>query len=320
MPSLGEKVVFEMSVFRTASICLLFLTASGCATFFSRTQNSESEKSAKTIFDWQIGPKDDDVESKDDDEKEKEGEPEEPEPIATDRPDFTEASSTVGRGRIQLEMGYTYSRNKETGVASAHSYPEALLRIGMFADWFEWRIAQTHNTTRAYSGEGATFSSTGGEDLYLGVKLGLTEQKKHLPETALILQMTVPTGPPGLTAGRVLAGANLLYGWDVIPDLITCGGSIQGNSAVDDDGHSYLELAESFTIGYTITRKLAAYTEIFGIQPHGATAPGTGPQYYFDGGFTYKFTNNFQYDIRAGVGLNRQSDDYFIGTGFAVRY
>lgn len=26
------------------------------------------------------------------------------------------------------------------------------------------------------------------------------------------------------------------------------------------------------------------------------------------------------YDVRTGIGLNRQSDDYFIGTGFAVRY
>lgn len=29
--------------------------------------------------------------------------------LATDRPDFTEASSTVGRGVVQIESGYTYS-------------------------------------------------------------------------------------------------------------------------------------------------------------------------------------------------------------------
>ena len=36
----------------------------------------------------------------------------EEEPLASDRPDFTEASSTVGRGRVQLEAGYTLVRDR----------------------------------------------------------------------------------------------------------------------------------------------------------------------------------------------------------------
>ena len=38
-----------------------------------------------------------------------------------------------------------------------------------------------------------------------------------------------------------------------------------------------------------------------------------------DGGFTFLVNNNFQLDVRAGVGLNEAADDYFVGTGFAVR-
>ncbi|MBY0513076.1 MAG: transporter, partial [Gemmataceae bacterium] len=54
------------------------------------------------------------------------------EPLASDRPDFTEASSTVGKGRVQLEGGYTFTRDHSGEVATtSHSYPEALLRIGM---------------------------------------------------------------------------------------------------------------------------------------------------------------------------------------------
>ncbi len=49
------------------------------------------------------------------------------EPLVTDRPDFTEASSTVGKGRVQVELGYTYFSDKNNGVrARAHSYPEVL--------------------------------------------------------------------------------------------------------------------------------------------------------------------------------------------------
>ena len=43
-------------------------------------------------------------------------------------------------------------------------------------------------------------------------------------------------------------------------------------------------------------------------------------RYFADGGFTYLVTNNFQLDIRVGVGLNKHADDYFTGAGFAVRY
>src|SRR5918995_1889969 len=62
------------------------------------------------------------------------------EPLASDRPDFTEASVTVGRGVRQLEMGYTYIYDDD-GVTrtSAHSFPEFLLRVGVWADWLELR-------------------------------------------------------------------------------------------------------------------------------------------------------------------------------------
>jgi hypothetical protein len=110
------------------------------------------------------------------------------------------------------------------------------------------------------------------------------------------------------------------YGWDVIKDCLTLAGSSVFSSAVDDVGHSYLEIAQSVSVGYTLSERLGAYTEFFGFFPHGAVAPDVTAQYYFNGGFSYKLTPDFQYDVRAGVGLNRHSDDYFLGTGFAVRY
>lgn len=114
----------------------------------------------------------------------KQDKPEEPDIIVTDRPDFTEASSTVGKGRVQLEGGYTFSRNRETGVREDHSYPELLLRVGLFADWFEFRLGQNFSTARGFGPNGGPFDVSGGDDLYTGFKLGLTEQKKALPEMA----------------------------------------------------------------------------------------------------------------------------------------
>lgn len=271
-------------------------------------KKDEPKGPPKTFFEWAIGPE---VEDKPD---------EGPEPIVTDRPDFTEASSTVGQGRVQLEAGYTYFRDRTGGATRVtQSYPEALLRIGMFADWFELRLGQNYLHSRTVFAQ-PTEHLSGLSDLYVGAKLGLTEQRAHLPEMALVLQATVPTGARGVSTEKFLPGFNFLYGWDVIEDLLSAGGSFQANRAIDDTGHPYALLAQSFTIGYTLTSHLGAYTEWFALYPHSAVAPGTTAQHYFNAGFTYKVTPDFQLDVRAGRGLSNSADDLFAGAGFAVRY
>jgi hypothetical protein len=332
-------------------VCLLLFAISvsnaGCCAL-GHPECCPHENGPKTLLAWEVGPKEPEDEKKAEDEKphgkngedqtskngspdsvslngakngKKNGEePDEPKELAADRPDFTEASTTVGLGRIQLESGYTYSRNKEAEIGSSHSYPEALLRIGMFAEWFELRLGQNYSKTSGTNPDGGPFQSSGLEDFYVGAKLAMTEQKGYMPELAVILFATVPTGRASLTADRVLPGMSYQYGWDVIKDHLTLAGSTVFTSAVDDGGHAYLETAQSVSVGYTLTEKLGAYTEFFAFFPHGAMAPDVAPEYYFDGGFTYQVTPNFQYDVRAGIGLNRHADDYFLGTGFVIRY
>ena len=58
-----------------------------------------------------------------------------------DRPHLPEASTTVGRGRMILEGGYTFNENKVSS-SSAHDAPEAIFRAGILAEWFEVRIGQ----------------------------------------------------------------------------------------------------------------------------------------------------------------------------------
>ena len=302
----------------TLGLLFAVVISTGCGSLLRASKDDP-----KTLLSWSAGRKGSEAsneDSKPDDASAKADEPDEEKPLVTDRPDFTEASSTVGKGRVQLEAGYTFFRDRSDGVVtSSHSYPESLLRIGMFADWFEFRIAQNFGNSRTFSPD-AIQNTDGAEDLYLGVKLGLTEQKGVLPESALILQSLIPTGSSGVTSGALLPGANLLYGWEVVKDRLSLGGSSQGNRRIDETSHEYIEFAQSITVGYTLTKKLGAYTEWFAFLPSGAIGEDVGPQHYFNGGFTYKFTPNFQYDIRAGVGLNRRADDFFAGTGFAMRY
>lgn len=241
------------------------------------------------------------------------------EPLVSDRPDFTEASTTVGRGVAQVEMGYTYFQDEADGVTTrTHSYPEMLWRIGAFADWLEFRIAWNYGGEEITQQTFPTISTDGANDLYVGLKIALTPQEGILPEMALVPQMLVPTGADAFTNDEVLPGLNWLYGWE-INDFLSTAGSSQINQTLDGetDGE-FLTYAQSWTIGYTLTEKLGAYTEWFALFPSGADTEK--PQHYFDGGFTYKFTNNIQWDIRGGVGLNEAATDFFTGTGLVLRF
>lgn len=259
-----------------------------------------------TLMQWGYGPR-------------VQGGPNLDEPLVTDRPDFTEASVTVGMGVVQVEGGYTFTYDdNEQGKTEEHSYPETLFRIGMLAEWFELRLGWNYgDSAETVFGPGDGDDLSGAEDLYIGAKFALTPQSGCLPETALILQGTVPTGAEVFTAGEVLPGVSYLYGWDV-NDFLSCGGSSQANRALDDNGDDfYVEFAQSFTIGQGWTDEIGTYTEWFMFAPAGAETNHN--QQYFNAGVTYLISNNVQWDLRAGVGLNEAADDFFAGSGISIR-
>jgi hypothetical protein len=243
-----------------------------------------------------------------------EGGPNLDEPLVTDRPDFTEASSTVGRGVVQCENGYTYAfDNDGVDETISHSYPESLWRVGVFAEWFEVRFAFNYAHEEVNS-----INDSGFEDIYVGAKLGLTGQAGILPEMAIVPQMTVPTGDDTLTADEVMPGINWLYSWE-INDFLSTAGSTQFNRAPDIlTSDKYTEWAQSWTLGYSLSDCVGAYTEWFGFFPHSSDSAET--EHYFNGGLTFYLTNNIMWDIRAGVGLNEAADDYFAGSGLSFRF
>ena len=275
-----------------------------CDSFFGdacRANRARQRGTVGTLFRWSFDPASGEVAQPD-------------EPLISDRPDFTEASSVVGLGVLQIESGYTYTYDDDgTNRTIGHTYPETLFRYGILANWLEFRFATSYSDTDTNG-----LNERGADDLYLGFKIGLTVQEGLRPEMALIPQMTVPSGSEDTTSGDVLAGLNWLYGWD-ISDRISTAGSTQFNRALDETtDEAYTEWAQSWTVGYGLTDNLGGYTEYYGFYPSGADTAGV--EHYFNGGFAYSLNNDIQLDIRGGKGLNDAADDYFVGTGIVVRF
>lgn len=261
-------------------------------------------------------------------------------PLVTDRPDFTESSRSVGRGRIQVEMGYLFTYDREFGeIVRQHSYPNILLRLGLFTEWFELRIGHTFSDEQTIA-DGLRTGAHGAEDLLLGFRFDLTEQKGCLPESSLVLNMILPVGSREFTAKEVLPGAALWYSWELVPEVLSLAGGTQLHRARDETGTTtvfhrgldriqspnetpgkfFVEFAQSFSLAASVTDKVGSYIEWFAIIPSGSNDPATGPAHSIDGGFTYQPADNLQFDIFAGFGISRHAPDFFAGTGLVYRY
>ncbi|QDT95937.1 transporter [Gimesia aquarii] len=257
-----------------------------------------------TLFQWSAG-------------SDCSGGPQLDKPLQTDRPNFTSTSVTVGKGVSQLESGYTYLDDKNSGrQVSTQSFGEFLFRRGIVADWLEFRIGFSPLQQSIAIG---TFQNTtvGSEDLYTALQFALTPQTGAMPEMAIIVQMSIPTGSPAFTSHKLQPGLDWVYAWE-LNEFISIAASTQGNQSIDDNGRSFLEIAQSFNVSYTLTEQWGAFTEWFALIPSGANTAET--EHYFDAGFTYLINNNLQLDISAGVGLNEAAINYFVGAGVSIRF
>jgi hypothetical protein len=241
-------------------------------------------------------------------------------PLETDRPDFTESPTTVGQGVLQVEGGYTFTYDREGDTRTTdHSFPETLFRLGMFADWFELRLDWNYEVQRT-STDGAVDNESGANDLNIGCKIALTPQDEMLPETGVILEMTVPSGGDDFTADRVLPGINYCFSWNLDKDekWSLSGSTAFGGEADDVTNDPFTQFSQSLSLGHEFNDKVHVYVEWYVLSPLGAD---TNPaQDYINGGFAVLINKDVQWDIRAGAGLNEGADDFFAGAGLSIRY
>ena len=231
--------------------------------------------------------------------------------IETDRPDFTEGTSTVPDGAIQLEAGYTYA---SAGELSGHQLGEALLRFGLIPG-LELRAELP--SFQKVSGEFGPFEfdESGWSDAAVGMKLGLYEagMSEGLPSVSLLLGTSLPTGDDDFGAESWEPEAIVAFGWEFAP-RVGLGANVGYAQRAFTEDDRYDEFSASIALGLPVTTSIGAFVEYFAIRPDDDFGDESD---YIDGGLTFLLSPTFQLDGRIGFNLDGDADEMFFGVGFA---
>lgn len=231
--------------------------------------------------------------------------------LVTDRPDFTESTSTLAPGHFQIEGGTTLSRVEDE---DSMSFGELLVRIGMGERW-EARLG-IGSYARV---ETPLDDVTGFEDPSVGMKVRFTDGPDQLapgqPAVALILLTSIPAGDEDLTDDEWVPAAKLALGWSLTPRF-SLSSNLNYAYATDGDDRFH-QITGTLSTGISITDRLSSYVEWFGFSEEAKDGPTT---HYVNGGVTYSINDDLQVDARAGTGLNDADPDWFVGVGAAIRF
>lgn len=233
------------------------------------------------------------------------------EAIITDRPDFTESTQTVPRGRMQLESGITQTRR---GGVRDLAFGEFLLRVAAGSRG-EWRFGINSYAVQRGGGTRAA----GKDDLSLGYKRVLRDPAVTCvttPRVSVIVGTSVPGGAKAFRETKWQPGAKLLLGWDLNQKL-----GLAANLNYDyasEAGQRFHQIGTSASLGYSITNRTGAFLETYAFFPGSAGGPD---EKFVDTGLTYLLNDDFQLDARVGFGVNNGvGPDYFIGVGASRRF
>lgn len=242
--------------------------------------------------------------------------------IETERHDFTQSSKTVGYHVVQVEAGYSYFyRDEHEEIEQSHTTPEMMARIGLSED-IEFRVRWTYAWGFVDEGDNVD----GAEDLRWSVKLGMTEQECWLPESALEVRFTAPTGGSAFSTERVEFGLDYIFDWQLSENWTLYGSFGFGSNALGDFGlvpeepadERFMVWSQSVAIGTELTERVTLYNEWYGLSSDGLEDDYTIMIYNV--GADYYVTDNFVLDLRVGMGLTSDSDDLFAGVGGGYRF
>ncbi|MEP3837263.1 MAG: transporter [Algibacter sp.] len=231
--------------------------------------------------------------------------------LVTDRPDATEASSTVGKDVLQLETGGFYDSFEINNVKSEnYTLNTTLVRYGIL-DNVELRLGWdfVEGTTKINNTKLDNVTS-GLSPLLLGLKIDIAEENGTMPEIALI----------GHVFPVFSASADYRPEYTGVDFRLSLSHTLSEKSSLGYNigaqwGDDNAEASAIYTIayGYSISNTFGMYAELYGDLPEDSKA-----NHYWDAGLTYLVSNDLQLDTYFGTSIT-EGQDFLLGLGLSYR-
>ena len=238
--------------------------------------------------------------------------PDTPPPLITDRPDATEASSTVPKGTLQVETGGFYESFEENGAELQRSvYNTALLRYGLLEN-LELRLGWNIEEQRVKT-NGTTIGNPlkGLSPLLFGMKVFIAEEREGgFPEIALIGHLFLP-----FTASSDFkpdtTGADFRFSLShTLSEKSSIGYNVGAQWGDDNPEIAYIY---TLAYGYSFTDRFGGFVEVYGDFPENSSA-----NHLWDAGLTYMLRPNVQLDFSGGTSFTA-GQDILLSAGVSFR-
>ena len=237
--------------------------------------------------------------------------PRPPEPMETDGPDQTEASSVIPARTVQVETGVVYTVEKTAGLRTfALAYPSTLIRIGLLPN-LEARLIGEYVEEHHSPDSAADLKSTRGlGPVAIGTKIYICEEKGLRPETAFLGHLTLSSGSHHYRPNFTSSQFRFSFG-HTLSEKLSLGYNFgyEWNGVTPEGAGIY-----TLVLGYAFTGKWSVYTELFGEKPENDHFAHSAA-----GGIKYLLAHNWQLDISGAHALNENAPDYYLAFGLRFR-
>jgi len=223
--------------------------------------------------------------------------------IVTDRPSVTNSSVVVPIGSLQMENGINWTAHPGQGALDG---PNTRFRLGI-ADCTEMLVDLPDYTGGIYGHGPVGFS-----DIAPAIK----HQFGGLPagtNLSATVGLALPTGAQAISG----SGYNPYLQFPWTQDL---GGGWAAGGMMSTTWLTGQPVSETvFQPSFLIDRQVTSHSDVFAEYIGDYQTRGLPGQMLNFGG-SYRLTQTQQIDFHAGVGLNRNSPDYFVGVGYSLRF
>ncbi|TCK67705.1 outer membrane putative beta-barrel porin/alpha-amylase [Winogradskyella wandonensis] len=232
-------------------------------------------------------------------------------PLVTDRPDATEASSTVGKGVLQFETGGLYESFEANNIKNeTYTFNTMLIRYGLL-DNLELRLGWDFvEGVTSVNGNKLDNVTSGLSPLLLGLKLDIAEENGAMPEIALIGHV-FPVFSAGADYRPETTGVDFRLSLShTLNEKSSLGYNIGAQWGDDSPEASAIY---TLAYGYSFSDKWGMYAEVYGDFPEDSKA-----NHYWDAGFTYLANYDLQFDVYFGTSFT-EGQDLLLGAGLSYR-